>query len=218
MPAPALCRRPLGRRRRLNKRLAGWRRRVKLAAVRLFLIRHGEPEAAWGEADDPGLSAKGRTQAEVAARTLPDGLAIVSSPMRRCRETAAAYETRLAASSRIDARVSEVATPEGLADRRAWLAETFPWRLGAAPRLWGSLEPALHRWRAEAIDAVRALERDTAVFTHFIAVNAVVGAALGREETIVCRPAPASITSLSLEGGVLRLIAHGESMDTGDVR
>ncbi len=37
--------------------------------VRLFLIRHGEPEAAWGGAvDDPGLTEHGRAQAETPAQ------------------------------------------------------------------------------------------------------------------------------------------------------
>jgi broad specificity phosphatase PhoE len=173
--------------------------------TRLFLIRHGEPEAAWGVADDPGLSAAGRTQAEAAAGALAPDLAILSSPMRRCQETAAPFEARLGARARIEPRVSEVATPGDIPDRRAWLGETFPWRDGAPGRDWATLDAALHRWRADALDAV-------------LAINAIVGAALGRNETIVCRPNYASITQLSVEHGVLRLVALGAAMSEGDVR
>jgi broad specificity phosphatase PhoE len=186
--------------------------------TRLFLIRHGEPEAAWGVADDPGLSAAGRTQAEAAAGALTPDLASLSSPMRRCQETAAPFEARLGARARIEPRVSEVATPGDIPDRRAWLGETFPWRDGAPGRDWATLDAGLHRWRADALDAVRAITADTAVFTHFIAINAIVGAALGRNETIVCRPNYASITELSVEHGVLRLVALGAAMSEGDVR
>lgn len=185
--------------------------------TRLFLIRHGEPEAAWGAAEDPGLSARGRAQAEAAAAALPQGLAIVSSPMLRCRQTAAPFEARLRAGARIEPRVSEVATPPGLADRRAWLAEAFPWAEGAPGRDWASLAPPLHDWRAGVLAAVRAAEQDAAIFSHFIAINAILGAALGRAETIVFRPGHASITELALEGDTLRVVAFGASMDQGQV-
>ena len=62
----------------------------------LFLIRHGKPAAVWGEADDdPGLDDAGRAQAEAARDhllSLPEDQRpsrVVSSPLRRCRETAA---------------------------------------------------------------------------------------------------------------------------------
>lgn len=185
---------------------------------RLFLIRHGEPEAAWGEADDPGLSARGREQAAAAAVALPLGLRIVSSPMLRCRETASPYEARLGSAAYIDPRVSEVTTPSAVADRRRWLADTFPWRDGAGARDWATLDPALHGWRADVVAAALGIAGDTAMFSHFIAINVLVGAATGRSETIVCRPHHASITELALEGGVLRVVALGESMRDGEVR
>ncbi len=63
---------------------------------KLFLIRHGKPAAVWGEADeDPGLDDAGRAQAEAARDhllSLPEDQRprrVVSSPLRRCRETAA---------------------------------------------------------------------------------------------------------------------------------
>lgn len=185
--------------------------------TRIFLIRHGEPEAAWGQADDPGLSEAGRRQAELAAEALPAGLRAVTSPMARCRQTAAPYEARFGGAALVDARVSEVATPAGLSDRRAWLAETFPWRAGSNAREWRTLSPALHEWRDDVWAAVHAADADTAFFTHFIAINAVVGAALGQTQTIVFKPAHASITELALEGGALRVVTLGARMDGGDV-
>jgi len=138
--------------------------------------------------------------------------------MRRCRETAAPFEVRLGAVARVEPRVSEVVAPAGVADRGSWLAETFPWRYGAPGRDWATLEPTLHLWREDVLGAVRAIERDCAVFTHFIAINAIVAAALQRRETIVCQPGHASITELALEGETLRVVAHGERMRGDDVR
>lgn len=188
--------------------------------TRLFLIRHGEAQAAWGgEDDDPGLSEAGRSQAAAAADALvslgPIGL--ISSPMRRCRETAGAYERLVDRRALIEPRVSEVPTPVGVADRRSWLQENFPWR-GGAPRDWATLDTALQDWRAQMLSCVQALNADTAVFSHFIAINVLVGAAMERSETIVCKPGYASITEFALDAGGLRLVRLGEEMVAGEVR
>lgn len=188
--------------------------------ARLFLIRHGEPEAAWGGADDnPGLSELGRVQAAEAARTLAalGPLAVLTSPMRRCRETTAPYAELVGLAALIEPRVSEVPTPEGIADRRTWLQDNFPWRSGAA-RSWATLAPGLLNWREEMLGWARGLERDAAVFSHFIAINVLVSAALGRDQTIVCKPDYASITELEISSSGLRLVRHGAEMQAGELR
>lgn len=197
-----------------------WRGRRLASMSRLFLIRHGEPEAAWGGAsDDPGLSAAGRQQAQAAAEALKQcgPLEIFSSPMRRCLETAAPYAEGAGRPLIIEPRVSEVLSPSDTPDRRAWLLDNFPWR-GGGPRLWSTLESELHAWRAGMLGFVRGLSEDSAVFTHFIAINVIVGAALGRGETIVCKPGYASITELTVEGGSLSAVKLGEEMLVGEVR
>lgn len=179
--------------------------------ARLFLIRHGEPAAAWGEAnDDPGLTPRGVAQAEAAAETLfPLGLnRVISSPMRRCRETAAPFARRIGARPLIEPRVSEVVAPAG-EDRAVWLRAAFPgaFAADAAPTLWSKADAALARWRADVLAAFTSLEEDAAVFTHFIAINAALAAALGRDETIVHRPAHAAIVELACEQGALCFVA-----------
>ena len=104
---------------------------------RLYLIRHGKPAAVWGEADDdPGLDAQGRAQAE-AVRDHLMGLPapqrpsrVVSSPLRRCRETAAPTAAALGVDLEIDPSVGEIPTPSGLsaAERPAWLRQVFQGR------------------------------------------------------------------------------------------
>lgn len=188
--------------------------------TRLFLIRHAEPETGWGEADpDPGLSERGHAQAAATARMLQGlgDLAVVSSPMRRCRETADAFLTLRGGAALIEPRVSEVVAPAGVADRRAWLAQTFPWRDGVARRSWADVDPALRAWRDEVVACARSFERDCAVFSHFIAINALASAALGRDETIVARPDYASITEFVLDEDGLRLVKLGAEMNAGAV-
>jgi broad specificity phosphatase PhoE len=189
--------------------------------TRLFLIRHGEPEAAWGGAvDDPGLSEAGRAQAEAVAEALAGfgPLAILSSPMRRCRETAAAFEARAGAAACMEPRVSEVVAPAGVADRRSWLRENFPWDDGVARRRWRDVDPALRAWRDAVVGAMLEQKQDCAVFSHFIAINALASVAMRSDDTIVCVPGYASITEFRVRDGVLDLVRLGESMVRGEVR
>ncbi|MEU8900477.1 histidine phosphatase family protein [Nocardia sp. NPDC048505] len=92
----------------------------------LLLLRHGEtaltPEKRFsGSGADPALSATGQGQAAAAAELLATRRtvhAIVSSPLRRCRETAAAAARRLGLEVGIDADLRE-------ADFGSWEGRTF---------------------------------------------------------------------------------------------
>jgi broad specificity phosphatase PhoE len=189
--------------------------------VRVFLIRHGRPAQVWGgSGSDPGLSELGQAQAETAASRLQlfGDLAVVSSPMLRCRETAAPYARWRGVTPSIELRVSEIVATDGVEDRAAWLQARFPWRDRTKHVAWSSLEPRLHAWRDDMLGFVRAIREDTAVFTHFIGINVITGAALGVDRTIVCVPDHCSITELAVEEGALRLVAFGADMEVDDVR
>ena len=102
--------------------------------ARLYLIRHGKPSATWGgDDDDPGLDETGQAQARAARdwlMALPADerpTKVVSSPLRRCRETAQPTADALGVKIEIDERVGEIPTPAGIAiaDRGAWLREAF---------------------------------------------------------------------------------------------
>ena len=189
--------------------------------TRLFLIRHGEPEAGWGGAvDDPGLSEAGQRQAAAAAAALSayGRLGVITSPMRRCRETAAPFEAQSGLTARVEPRVSEVAAPAGVTDRRSWLRENFPWSDGAPRRKWTSVDAALLAWRDRVVASMLEVNQDTAVFSHFIAINALASVATGSEDTIVCVPGHASITEFEISGGALKLARLGAAMEQDDVR
>lgn len=164
---------------------------------RLYLVRHGEAAAGWGEDADPGLSDRGRSQAEAVAQQLgPLGpLPIIVSPLRRCRETAAPLEALWDVEARVVPAVGEIESPSPLEDRATWLR-------GVMSGSWsdvGDHEP----WRRGVVDALLALDEDTVVVSHFIAINVAVGAASGRDEVVCFTPGNCSLTVLSSAGGAL---------------
>jgi broad specificity phosphatase PhoE len=178
--------------------------------VRLYLVRHGEASAKWTEADDPGLSDLGRTQAEEAGRVLSalPLMALKSSPLLRARETSAPLAMRWNASVEILSTVAEIPSPGViLAERQEWL---FKIMSGG----WKEAGAALNFWRDALIETLTAQRQDCAIFSHFVAINAAVGAATGDDAVISFRPGNASITILETDGAALRLIELGREAET----
>jgi broad specificity phosphatase PhoE len=172
--------------------------------ARLYLVRHGEAAAAWGQHDDPGLSPLGRKQAADAAYKLGalKPTRAITSPLLRCRETAAAFEMESGLAAVVEERVTEIPTPAGVEDRPAWLRQA----MGGA---WAAL-PGHADWRAALIAALLSLKEDTAVFTHFVAINVALGAATRSDAVTIFRPANCSITVFDTDGAHLRLVAQGD--------
>jgi len=171
----------------------------------ICLIRHGEPSEGWGDHPDPGLSPLGLEQAARAASALIGfGLRrAVSSPLARCRETAGAFERLAETHARLDPAVGEIPTPASIADRRAWLQNTLAGK-------WSDLSETHQAWRYGVVEAVSEVPDGTAVFTHFVAINAVVGALTGDERVVAFRPGHASITILERRDGRLRVAGLGD--------
>jgi broad specificity phosphatase PhoE len=184
---------------------------------RLYLIRHGRPSGGWGGADpDPGLDAVGLEQAAAAASwlmALPADerpLRVVSSPMRRCLETAAPFAEALGAPVEIDPSVGEIPTPSALSgdQRSAWLRDAMSGEWG---QIVGDLD--YEAWRRSVAAAVARRSR-TAVFSHFVAINAVVSLVRGEDRVIGYRPDHASITTLGIGESGLRVIELGPEART----
>jgi broad specificity phosphatase PhoE len=177
--------------------------------ARLVLVRHAEPDSSWGEHPDPSLSALGVRQAEEAARGLADfgRAAIVTSPLRRARETAALLERRVGVEAGVDARFGEIATPPGLSIPRVdWLRRVLAGR-------WADADAGTRAWRAELLQAVRATSGTRVAFTHFVAINVVVGAARGDDPVWSCSPAHASMTVIDVDGADLTVITLGHQSE-----
>ncbi len=181
-----------------------------MSPVLLYLVRHGRPAATFAEALDAGLDPSGTAQAEtVAHRLAPLGpLAIVSSPLRRTRETAAPLERLWGRAARIDSAVAEIPSPsQDPAERGEWLR-------AVVVRRWADLPSELCRWRAAVLETLRTLVEPTVVFTHYVAINAAVGEAVGDDRVIVFAPAHCSVTVFEAEGGALRLLDRGAEAET----
>jgi broad specificity phosphatase PhoE len=178
----------------------------------LYLIRHGQASSTWEPGDwDPGLSEVGRAQAEVRAEQLAgihlSPLALLSSPLRRARETAAALERRWKSVAPIEPRVGEIqAFGVAPARRREWLRSILQlrWSELAAP---GS---PLDRWRNDVLQALLPITQDTVVFSHSVAINVAVGFALGDDRVTCFLPANCSMTIVESDGKGMRVAELGE--------
>lgn len=186
--------------------------------ARLYLIRHGKPSATWGgHDDDPGLDETGAAQARAARDWLlsrPEGerpRLVVSSPLRRCQETAQPTAEALGVAIETDARVGEIPTPKALsaAERGPWLREAFG---GTWQAIQGDFDYDV--WR-RGIAASLVARGDTAVFSHYVAINAVVSTLLGTDAVLAFRPDHCSITTLESDGVTLRLVETGAEAQTG---
>ncbi|MEU3652854.1 bifunctional RNase H/acid phosphatase [Streptomyces sp. NPDC032161] len=176
----------------------GWGAAPDLGAPATFvLLRHGEtaltPEKRFSGSGgtDPELSAAGRRQAEAIARSLAARgtiQEIVSSPLRRCRETAGAVAARLGLEVRIDEglRETDFGAWEGLtfaevrerhgSDLDAWLASEE-----AAPTGGGESFAEVTRRVAAARDRLvaRHAGRTVLLVTHVTPIKILVRLALG---------------------------------------
>jgi broad specificity phosphatase PhoE len=184
---------------------------------RLYLIRHGRPAAAWGGGDhDPGLDETGQAQARAARDWLlalplaerPKHVA--SSPLRRCRETAEPTAKAFGVDIDIDPAVGEIPTPAGIvaSAREAWLRRAFQ---GAWSEIEGELD--YEAWRRQVIGSLLS-GGHTAVFSHYVAINAVYSHLLNSDRVLSFQPDHASITVLETDGKSLRLMAKGAEAAT----
>ncbi len=173
--------------------------------ARLYMVRHGRAAAGFGESHDPGLDDLGRSQAQAVAQELaPRGpLPILSSPLRRTRETAAPLAKLWNVEPVIEEAVAEIPSPtDNLQERVAWLREFMA---GS----WRNATPPLAQWREDAIAALLALIEDTVIFSHYIAINVAVGLATSDDRVVVFSPDNCSVTVLENEGDTLRLTEKG---------
>lgn len=175
----------------------------------IYLIRHGEAAAGWGDHPDPGLSELGLKQAvAVAAILSAKGIKkIISSPMQRCRETSGPLSRHLGFEPAIAAQVSEIGTPPGTPDRVAWLRALMA-------GTWTEAGRDYLDWRADMGAFVEALPADTAVFSHFVAINALCGLLENDDRTTVFRPGHCSVTRLEWRGDRLRVAEYGSEAAT----
>ena len=177
--------------------------------TKIFLIRHGEASGTYTEDADPGLSDKGRAQAmslrPFFANQSP--LKIYSSPLRRASETAKLVAGNTAKIFE-EPRMSEIpSNTQELKERGTWLKEVIG-------RNWDKQPKRLTVWRNQIISFLESQTENTIVFTHFIAINAVVGHLTNSLSVVVCKPNNCSITVLEVSDQKLQLLSLPDEADT----
>jgi len=178
--------------------------------AKLYLVRHGRAASGWGLEEDPGLDELGRAQAEAAAKRLaPLGpLPIITSPLKRARETSAPLAAIWQIAPVIEPRVGEIRFPaETTSDRIRWLKEVMAAR-------WSNLDRNLRAWRQEVIETLCSITADCVIFSHFIAINVAVGFATADDRVVSFRPDNAAITIMETNGGSINLVKRGDEADT----
>jgi broad specificity phosphatase PhoE len=191
----------------------------------LYLVRHGRAAAGWDTAVDPPLDTHGVAQAEHAAHHLCEQLVgrpvrIVTSPLRRCRETASAFERLVAASGsapapvHVQEQIAEIPSPQGvaIAERVTWLRRVMQGTWTELVTSDGRAYEAFHR---TLVQWARDVNTDTVAFSHFIAINAIIGAATGDDRVVIRRLDNASITRIDVSPtGELSFVSGGNEADT----
>jgi broad specificity phosphatase PhoE len=151
----------------------------------LILVRHGQTaENARGlllGRQDPPLSEVGQRQAEALARLVPPGARVISSPLRRARQTADAFGRPTVVDERwieLDYGAVDGSPPDELSED-TWRR----WRADPAFVLPGggeSLNTVRARVHAACEDlACDATEREVVVVTHVSPIKAAIAWALG---------------------------------------
>lgn len=154
----------------------------------------------------------GHEQATAAAEELAaiGPLPVVTSPLRRTRETAAAFESQWDLTATIEPAVGEINAPtDELAARTAWLRDVL-----TGERRWSELDDERRRWRDGVLAALGAIDEDAVVVSHFIAINAAVGAATGDDHVVGFKPDYCSCTTIDVEDGSLTLVELGREAAT----
>ena len=184
--------------------------------ARIYMVRHGRAAAGWNVDPDPGLDELGRSQAlAVATELVPRGaMDVVTSPLLRCRQTAFPTVTAWGTEARVEPRVGEIPSPAGydLENRVDWLREAMA---GTWTEVAERSGVHYRAYRDSVAAAVGELRRDTVVFSHFIAINAAIGAATGDDRVVIASLDNCSVTVLDVSGdGTLTLVETGGEADT----
>ena len=94
------------------------------------------------------------------------------------------------------------------------MAERVDWLRAAARGTWTQLGEPYTTFRDGVVAFVRALDHDTVAFSHFVAINAVIGACTGDDRLVIRHLDNCSITVVDVDAGRLELVEGGHEADT----
>lgn len=177
--------------------------------TRLLLVRHARPTENWDADSDAGLDPVGREQAGTLVGSLgaEPPLPVLTSPLRRARETAAPLAAHWGTEPQVITAVGEITAPHVAAEERVG------WLRNVLTGTWAEVDARLAAWRSALLEALGSIEHDSVVFSHFVAINTAVGSATGDARVMCFAPAHASVTEVAVEDGALRLVTRGAESD-----
>lgn len=177
----------------------------------VYLVRHGEAAESWENSLNPGLSERGGEQARKMAERLHGEIVpadLFSSPLQRTRETAKPLADLWQKGAIIAPELSEVPSAGlDLGNRRAWLTRILEGK-------WSEQSDHLRHWRSTILDFTAGRTRDAVFVTHFVVINAIVGAIGGSDDVVVFRPDYCSVTKLQISGGRMSVVEIGQEAVT----
>lgn len=134
---------------------------------------------------------------------------IVASPLRRCRETAAPLAERWNVVPVIEPLVVEIPSPPGVP-----MGQRVAWLQAAMAGTWADLGGPWTRYRDAVLAFITTQPADAVVVSHFIAINAVIGACLGDDRLVIRRLDNTSVTIVDGAPHGLVLVEAGHEADT----
>jgi len=184
--------------------------------TRVHLVRHGRAAAGWDVDPDPPLDDVGRQQAINVARdfTQRPVMNVVSSPLLRCQQTAFPLSSAWQVGVAIEPRVAEIPSPEGfdLSNRVDWLRDAMS---GTWTRIAEMSGDRYRTYKESVVHTVSSMKADTVVFSHFVAINIVIGAALKDDRVVIAHLDNCSVTTVDVApDGTLTIVEMGREADT----
>lgn len=178
--------------------------------ARLYMVRHGRAVAGFDVAD-PGLDELGRAQAEEASKKLTGcgPVRILTSPLKRARETALPLARLWKREPLVEEAVAEIPTPHHFS-----VTERVPWLRKFMSGTWSEADASLARWRENVVATLARMTQDTVIFSHFIAINVGVGHVLRDDRVVVFSPDNCSVTIFETDGTSLRVVELGHESAT----
>jgi|TARA_B110000014_G_C19912459_1_gene472170 broad specificity phosphatase PhoE len=188
--------------------------------INIFLIRHGKASSGWNSLD-PALDDFGKKQSKELAKKLlnysSESYDLFSSPLLRCKQTSKPFRLLCNKDITIEDRVSEIPSPiSDLSKRVIWLKRVLPLNWNELIDDKDSIASGLdyNLWRSGIIDFLYSLKNDTFIFTHFVVINSIVSFLNKSEKVIFFNPDNTSITHLTLDKEILKIISLGKESIT----
>ena len=94
------------------------------------------------------------------------------------------------------------------------MGNRIEWLREAMAGTWSVLGPRYTAFRDGVAARLAACREDTVVFSHFVAINALIGSAIGDDHLVTRSLDNCSITVIDVVDGGLRLVEAGHEADT----